>query len=446
MNPRVLPFCSVIRAQTLFPSKLRDVLWVAAMSILLFQTHCGRSGFDGTNNETDGGTEPIFTEIFAFVPSHVGDRVPFDAGSASIVVGSTGFADWVIDTDDGTITGWDGGEPLAGTSSEIRSVGLGEHASGITFQIIPGNDGTTLAVLAVERLEIPNGTSIVATGNHALIVLSNSEIHVDGLLTVGANRLPGQLYPGPGGFPGGSDMGSPGDGPGGGAGVPALDMGGAGGGHGEAGALGGGNGSAAGTINGDTNISVLRGGSGGGAGVGDFGAGDGGNGGGAILLAAREQVTIGLNGRVDAAGGSGRGAGPSACGHCSGGGGGGGAGGAIMLEAPSVIIDGFLSANGGGGGRGFTGDIGPIHGENGRIDSTPALGSDSVAGGGGGGHGSNATGVPEMGSVAGTGGGGGGAGGRIRIHTEAGDDTFAAGLLPTQASGLATVGQLQPAE
>jgi hypothetical protein len=148
----------------------------------------------------------------------------------------------------------------------------------------------------------------------------------------------------------------------------------------------------------------------------------GGDGGGAIALVAGQRITIEASGSINASG-AGGGAGPL---QPTGGGGGGGAGGLILLDAPTVTIDGPVFARGGGGGGGGgTTAAGATAGTGGN-EAT------NVTGGGGGGAGGivgGGPGAPGCGgpngaeggfpttnpAVAGGGGGGGGCG-VIRIY------------------------------
>src|ERR1043165_8375437 len=73
----------------------------------------------------------------------------------------------------------------------------------------------------------------------------------------------------------------------------------------------------------------------------------GGGGGGALQIVATGKIEIRTNGFIKSNGGGG---GANATGSTSGRGGGGGAGGVILLEAPTVVIDGLLNVDGGYGG------------------------------------------------------------------------------------------------
>jgi len=283
---------------------------------------------------------------------------------------------------------------------------------------------------------------LLGIGARPLVLLVAQEARIQGVLSVGADRLSGERLPGAGGFRGGPTALVPGEGPGAGEAASQNRSGAGGAGHGLAGGPGGAGEAQedigpGGLACGDPTLVPLVGGSGGGA---SFGLG--GNGGGALQVSAGRYIRVGPGGMIDACGGGGRG------GSTNTGGGGGGAGGSILLEASVVDILGAVGANGGAGGQaGYfngTNSWGGVAGEPGQPDVVPAL---AAEGQGMGGNGSNMGGVPRDGQPGSTwgsdcGGGGGGAGGRIRINTFTGTESYPVGLLPNQESGLTTVGQL----
>lgn len=119
----------------------------------------------------------------------------------------------------------------------------------------------------------------------------------------------------------------------------------------------------------------------------------------------------------------------------SGNGGAGGSGGSLLLEAPSVTIDGNLAANGGGGAV-FSGGGSA---QDGQPNATPAMGQDAHSA-----VGSAATQVNGAdGTATPTSSGGGGAG-RIRINTGTGAATIGANAVVSPALGTpcATQGAL----
>jgi hypothetical protein len=162
----------------------------------------------------------------------------------------------------------------------------------------------------------------------------------------------------------------------------------------------------------------------------------GGGGGGGLQIASRTKITITSAGVLDAGGGGG-GFGRAGVG--------GGSGGAILVEAPSITVDGTLAANGGGGGcYQNNGQDGLIAYANGSLE---ALGATcNVAGGvGPGGNGGSKDKAPTNGvSVSTTtpvpvAGGGGGAVGRIRINTAMSGLTKGASSLISPAPSEATI-------
>jgi hypothetical protein len=407
----------------------------------------GKPPSDGEQTlPTDGAT------VQSYIASNVGERVPFDRGEADVVVGGENLPIWVFNTEDGSITAYDKRDTAAADRDIIRKAGPEGNDTGIAFasQILSG--GEPVGVFNMNRLEVPEGAQLVGVGGPALILMSRTDIVIDGKVIVRADYL-GTRYPGPGGAPGGLAAGVAGSGPG--AGQPATvcsDQDTGGGGGGSFGGKGGRGGQArdelaggAGPTYGNPSLEPLVGGSGGGSGADCRGAdriGYGGNGGGAVQLSAGERIRVGVTGLVDASGGGGQGGTER---FASAGGGGGGSGGAILLEAPTVELAGVVGANGGAGGQGGVNAGGGTDGAPGKATTPGVSGPPTENGHGGGGAGSGADGQAEA-APDGTegGGGGGGGGGRIRINTASGDGTFT-GVVPSMDSGLTTVGRLQTA-
>ncbi len=256
---------------------------------------------------------------------------------------------------------------------------------------------------------IPKGVTVTVTGSAALEIKASVKVQIDGTLLLDGGKAPdtnsgtngcggGASQPGaagPGGWVGGystygvwTSVG--GDGPGGGAGAGngnGYGNGGGGGGGGHAakggdGAIGGstssqGPGGAGGGSYASLTNDALQGGSGGGGGgygsaANSAGAG-GGGGGGAVLI---EAPSIVVTGTISAKGG----VGGSQLGGCDGGAGGGGAGGAIWLRGAKVDLTGgtvvatggaagsiatSTGSDGGIGGAGATGRV--------RIDAAAAV-------------------------------------------------------------------------
>jgi len=328
---------------------------------------CPTAGFeclsDGTARECVGGVWqslgscPLGCDVGSSecrVPSNV-DADQMGKGTGTLDLTGTGTP-VTVNTDTGAITG--------PSSTIIRPPGTGlDAASGIHYaQSAQSGTGVPgLGVFSMDKLTIPDGTTVVGVGTRALVLLADT-VTIDGIIDItGAEKVPG-----PGGFAGG-DGDATGQGPGGGGTTTGsttghLCIGGAGGGgHGGLGGAGGSStcsapdnfaAGGAGATAGYAALIPLAGGSGGAGGVSPTGGtgsvpGGGGGGGGALQVTAGTAVVVGPKGGVNAGGGGG---GKSV----SAGGAGGGAGGAILLEAPTVTVStgAVLAANGGGGGGG----------------------------------------------------------------------------------------------
>jgi hypothetical protein len=324
--------------------------------------------------------------------------------------------------------GWYGGTAdLELTDGEIDTDDLTLPIAipdGVAFDVFRQDDGPEVAVLHVNRFDLPTGT-VTVQGSRALVIVAAADITIGGVLDAGAR----QNQPGPGGS-------LPADGPGvGGPGVANSDRHSGGGGAGSA--FSGAKGGDATTLNPfaddstggdgggphlDNALAVLEGGSGGGPGIGCIT--DPGGGGGAVQLTTPTVVTV--TGAVTAGGGGGggglgEGEAEDACGGFGSGGGGGG-GGAIYIQADDLVGDGQLSVNGGGGGGGGGDEGNGQNGEDGAAGNAAAVG-----GGGGGGRGAagGAGGVANVadpqagdddGGGEGNGGGGGGGPGVVVIQ------------------------------
>ena len=389
---------------------------------------------------SDGGSDAGSRTV---VPSNVDPSViGFDASSSALMFPDVA-AIVTVNTDDGSIT--------AGGFT-VRPAGEGVHrGTGVAFALVPSASAGArpLGVFVVGSLEVPSTLRIEAVGSSPFVLLSQGPVRIDGLIDVSSSAA----RAGAGGGTGGAGVpaaaagvrgGGSGGGEGGLPGAGDYDAGGGGGGFGSGGGHGGGTlgastGGSGGVVYGDATLIPLVGGSGGGAGAGP--SRDGGHGGGAVQITSATSITIGPTGRIDAGGGGGRG-GPREGSTTSGGGSGGGSGGAILLEAPTVAIEGSVGANGGGGGRGGNVDSPPADGADGDTVTVPAPGAPMMAPrGGGGGDGSAADGAAENGETSEEGGGGGGGAGRIRINTASATETYDR-VTPTQASGLTTVGTI----
>ncbi len=291
-------------------------------------------------------------------------------------------------------------------------------------QVVANPGGPPICLLVYSRVSIAAGATLrfevrppvgpPRTYEHsAVAIVSIGPMEILGRIDVGGDgrRIgPGSVNTGVGRETGDSISG-------------AQHRGAGGGSFGSTGAAGGDEGAmpgaASGVVYGNESLIPLLGGSSGGAQnlgfiIGSF---SGGGGGGALQLVSCTRISLDEDGFVDANGAGGEGG----VGGAAGGGSGGGSGGGILIEAPSVILYGIVTANGGGGGAGGTTAGTPL---------TPASGGDGERLGGAGGVWSPAgnggdgaaEGIPAARGMAaanaalGSGGGGGGMG-RVRINS-----------------------------
>ncbi|HEX4622215.1 MAG TPA: hypothetical protein VH208_11670, partial [Myxococcaceae bacterium] len=298
------------------------------------------------------------------------------------------------------------------------------------------NTSSTANVLEVQSMDIAATATFRVRGTSAIILLSDSTVHIGGLVDVSASCSDGGMScPGPGGGVGSGPLNfAAGCGPGGDGNLGSdcnfnpESAGGGGGGLGATGANGGNtintnctpttccdklDGGPAGVACGTAPLVPLVGGSGGGASANSGGGG----GGGALQITAMQQLTMDQSAAINAAGGGGQGARQDRFGVYQSGGGGGGSGGAVLLESPTLSIGSgvIIAANGGGGGSGDT----PGAGQAGQLSITSAAlggcdaGCQDVGGNGGVGSSPPTGGIAVGAHVAS---GGGGAVGRIRLN------------------------------
>ena len=357
-----------------------------------------------------------------WIPSGLGpDFVDPAAGRKLATVdlnGGTSDDPWVIDTNTGAIY-------RENSEEVIRAPGPGE-IDGIFF----GEDSSSQVSLPartflLENFYLPEGQTLLGEGEHPLVLLVRNKTIIEGFVDLRATAD----RPGPGGYEGGEGgEGTAGSGPGGGGpGNPRTtsstsDGGGAGGSFGGRGGEGAGAEASMRGVPaapyGENTLVPLLGGSGGGSG--SRPGGTGGHGGGAIQISSGQNLFVGPTALIDVSGSGGQG-GRTASNYISGGGaGGGGSGGAILIEAPSIILEGLLGSAGGAGGQGAPHyfEAGK-RGENGaanRIAKGPERDGDGGPGGDGSDFLGNGFAPREM--VVHEGGGGGGSAGRIRINTK----------------------------
>ncbi len=358
---------------------------------------------------TDGGVPEAATDAAAgFVPSNVPlTTFPSSAGDVTIATSPC-----TADTDKLTIDcvgpGSDGGIPYA-------------------FVKAMQSDGSPVAVLAVNSLSVATTGALSLKGSLPLIVWARTTVNIQGSFTADPT-----FHPTNGGGAVAAPSGTGGGPGGGGAGTSNPEVGGSGGGYcgvGGAGAnssivtMDAGSPVAGGHAYGNASIVPLISGSAGGA---PMAVGGGGEGGGAIEITAGTSVTVAAGGVISVPGYGG-----------SGNGGAGGSGGSILLEAPSVTIDGTLAANGGGGAV-FSGGGGA---QDGQPGGQPAMGEDAHSAVGS--AGTQINGADGAATTMATSSGGGGAG-RIRINTSSGAATIgtSAVVSPALTTTCATQGTL----
>jgi hypothetical protein len=330
----------------------------------------------------------------------------------------------------------------------IMSGGLGGGSAWPYFHHVGVGNG--VGIFSFDELTIAG--SVTITGTSAVAFVASGAIDIGGVVDARAMTcimMGNGVAPGPGGFAGTMSHSASSGGSGQGGNSTDDSASGGGGGDGGAGGSGGygmnaGQAGSAGPVFGAAAVAILVGGGGGGAGP-DPNGGNGGGGGGAVQFVSNARITIDVGGGIDVGG---CGGGIAKGGHS---GGGAGAGGAIVLEAPSVTIDGQLAANGGGGGGGD--DVPAQPGAAGTLGATPAGGGSGKDGnhdedGGAGGAGSVFAG--SAGAHGGAHGGGGGGGvGWIRINSRLGSPTtmLGSGAVispdPTAPSSPATIAAAQ---
>jgi len=347
-----------------------------------FTAHCG--GFTVTNGLPECGSQ---------------------SGHPDLVVEPAGTA-YVVSTDEASIT-------LGGVT--------------IPALVVTPAEGPEIAAYKLGSIHVLDGAEIVAVGSRALAFYAERDVVIAGAVRAGAGTrrpfLGSLLMP-----PAGSwTLISTWDG---GPGGPVVGFSGAGGGgHATAGGDGGQGGmlpafGAGGVAYGTATLSPLLGGSLGGTLTLAVAAGQP-FGGGAVEIVGCGSLVIGPTGVVSANGFGGAG---GVGGDAQRGGTGGGAGGAILLESPSIEIDGVVTAHGGGGGGGGCDAGDGSRGQDGQESLEPASGGMGAAcagplvvAGAGGTGGVSVDFVPGSGGAAAAdpaaGGGGGGAAGRVRLNS-----------------------------
>ncbi len=281
----------------------------------------GGSGDDGGGGSTgggDAGCSPMTGDaaVFGYVPSN------FDPGNLAAVDGSA---------PDGGVN-WTDPPDASCANSHILSDCLGGSTATVVM-----SDGSLATLYVVNNFVVQNAAVLGAENYYnayPIIIAALGTVEIQGTLNVGVGAGLGGTYPGPGGFPlfGNASLG-PGGGASGGAGSAYPTSGSGGGAYCGAGGAGGGTAPLApgGAPYGTPEIIPLAGGSAGGGGDSQSG--------GAVQISSAKSILVRNTGVITAYG----------LGYSAG----GGAGGAILLEAPTINVQGTLAVNGApGGGQG----------------------------------------------------------------------------------------------
>jgi hypothetical protein len=339
-----------------------------------------------------------------FVPSNIPPATPL-----------TAVGDWVFDATTCGTPDPTGPEPEIDGSLGAQNCAPGAATSMTTAQV----GGGEIAIFIVNRLTIADGTRVRLVGHTPIAIVALGEVEIAGEIL--ANGIGTAAFAGGGG---GNSAG-----PGGGGNSTATASAGGAGYCGRGGLGGGTPGGASGASYGNPTITPLVGGSSGGGG--DTLHGEGGGGGSALQIVSLKSIHIAATGIIQAGGQGGIYYGS-----------GGGSGGSILLEAPSITVDGTLASNGGAGAG-----TGLDDGQNGQPSASTAFSDLGHLEGNPGGNGAanvNVDGKPAPVPASGVGGGGGGAVGRIRLNTASGAATIGAtGVIsPGLATACATQGTL----
>lgn len=270
-----------------------------------------------------------------------------------------------------------------------------------------------LRILVASSIEVQIGATLRVVGSRPAVLAAWNAIAIDGAIDVGARGPVGaagsRMCPG-------ITAGQPDTGGGGGGGAGGFAGMGAAGGMGDLNGPGSSIGGAGGAVI-ALPPSLVGGCAGASGGDGDDLGGAGGAGGGAVAIAAATSIRI--SGIVRASGGGGSGGAGSGGGDA--GGGGAGAGGMIVIESPSIDLDGAtIVANGGGGGEGSESGNPGRAGQDGQdaiMRAAGGTGGTSIgADGGSGGAAGNLNGTSPTEHLNGGGGGGGGGAGYIVVR------------------------------
>jgi hypothetical protein len=372
----------------------------------------GEAGGSSGGDASPEGSVVVEAGPLGYVPSNLG----------TVTIADGGIPDAGADAAPPAIIGGDGG--IDWSNAVDVSITTNCSASCLGPGITITQSGMSPATLyVVKSLTIASGQILTLNGANPVIIAALGPVDIQG--SVNVNGVYASLYPGAGGWPPADNNGAAPQGPGaGGNGLsPTYPTSGAGGGsYCGTGGKGAGTGLIApggGTYGNAQLIPLLAGSAGGYADNTSYSSFSGG----AVQISSATSIIVRTVGFINAGG--------------AGALGGGGSGGAILLEAPTVTIDGTLAANGGGGGS-YSAGVG--------AGATPSnTAAAGIGNGGGGSAGTTINGTAGQLGDAGINayGGGGGGAGFIRINTGPGGAVLDAGTIsPALSSSCMTQGML----
>jgi hypothetical protein len=387
----------------------------------------GSTGADGSN---EGGSSSGGNEGGGDAPH---DGPPVDAGPLGFVpsnFGTLSFADGGVPEagEGGTpIVGPDGGLDFTDAPDVVISGNANNTSLPAHVVISLGTNPPMFAnVYVMKTLTVDSSATLTFDDTNPVIFAVLGAVDIGGEINVGGDQYVG--------YAGAPTWGGPtsNQGPGGGGNGFTANFPSSGGGGGTFCGVGGKGGAPAGTpaiagsVYGNATLTPLLAGSGGGYVDGNqWGAG-----GGAIQISSGSSILIRGVGIVNAGGGSAYG--------------GGGSGGAILLEAPTIDIQGNVTANGGGGG-GYSNAYTSTYGNGGQANGQPATGAvvNGQTIGGSGSAGTTITGSDgNSGDASSYFGSGGGGAGWIRLNTSSGSATISGTISPALGTACASQGTL----
>lgn len=378
----------------------------------------GGSSSGGPSDGGGGGDStvdaPLTGGILGFTPSNLGTVTFADGGIPLTPEGGT------------PILGADGGIDFSDAPTVTVSGNANQSSLPAPLTIVQ-SDGSLAHLYVMKQFTVDSSAVLAPTDQVPIILAVQGPVDIQGTISVSAYQYDG--------YAGATTWGGAGtaQGPGGGGNGFVQNYPASGGGGGTFCGVGGKGGASSGTPTpggstyGNATITPLTAGSGGGYVNGyQWGAG-----GGAIQISSGTSIRVRGVGIVTAGGGSAYG--------------GGGSGGAIILEAPTLTIEGNVSANGGGGGA-FCTNCTSEYGTGGEGNNTSAPGGTDGAGvqsGGAGAAGATTNGGDgNAGDGGGHFGGGGGGAGWIRLNSQSGKANITGTISPDLTTTCASQGTL----